>query len=86
LPEAGPDSDRVGIAILEDAANSFIALNAFTPNNACIDLALRLVTEHLIEVLGAPPDYTKLADRITGAAADGPSALTVHQPTSLMLN
>ncbi len=85
LPEAGSSQDWAVIALFEDAANSCLALNAFMAGNDAIDQAILLLTERLIAVLGAPPDYAKLIDRIAGSTG-GPIALALLQGTSAALN
>lgn len=82
----GRESDRAATAIFEDAANSCLALNALVAGNECIDIAVRFLTERLIATLGAPPDYAKLVDRITGAAGEGSDLLAWRQPTAAFVN
>jgi hypothetical protein len=79
LPKPNQSSARLAIALLEDAANSCLALNALTPNNECVKLAVHLLMRRLIAAVGGAPDYSQLIDRIAGPAAGSPSVLSVPQ-------
>jgi hypothetical protein len=86
LPAPTP-SARFAIAVLEDAANSCLMLNALTPDNGCLHLAIRLLAERLIDTLGGAPDYGTLADRLADATALGqPTALVAPTGARPILN
>ena len=77
LPAPTPEA-RFAVAVLEDAANSCLALNTLTPDNGCLHLAICLLAERLIDTLGGAPDYGAFADRLADATSLGPpAALTV---------
>jgi hypothetical protein len=84
LPEPALASARVAVAVFDDAANSALALNALTPSNAGIELAVRGLVQRLLGVLGGAPDYRLLVDRIASDEAAPPTLLPVphgHRPS-----
>jgi hypothetical protein len=56
LPVKGPAVGRVS-AILEDVAMSCLTLNAYFPGNSAMMLAVSTLTERMLDVLGAVPDW-----------------------------
>ena len=75
LPPAEPDA-RVACAILEDAANGCLALNAACEDNTPLCDAIEFLAERLFALLGGTPDATLLASCIT----DGRPFVTITVP------
>jgi hypothetical protein len=65
LPEAEAGA-RVACAILEDAANGCLALNAAAEDNTPLCEATEIFAERLFALLGGAPDDGLLAGRIAG--------------------
>ena len=63
LPAKGPAVGRVS-AILEDVAMSCLTLNAYFPGNSAMMLAVSTLTERLLDVLGAVPDWARVAQEL----------------------
>jgi len=63
LPDAMP-SARLACAMLEDAANSCVALNAAAEDNGPLCHATEFLVERLFALLGGMPDANELIDQI----------------------
>ncbi len=85
LPPFGPSTARA-VAILEDAAMSCLALNAWFPGNSAVSLAVAVLTSRLVDCLGGVPDRDTVFSRLRKPASpdddtvdeDRWSTLAVH--------
>jgi len=66
LPEPGPGA-ALAITVLDDTAETCLALNAHTPDGSALQAAICLIAHRLLLELGGTPDIRRLYDRLWAA-------------------
>jgi hypothetical protein len=69
LPEPGPGM-WFATTVLEDAAQTCLALNGHTQDNSAVQAAICLLADRLVGQLGGAPDIRRLYDRLWAKQAD----------------
>jgi len=73
-------------AILEDAAMSCLALNAYFPGNTALNLSVRLMAERLVDCLGGVPEWCAVMDELHCHEAEDEEAASEERWTSVAVH